>query len=87
MFSKDTLEFNTILNKVSRYAYTDSSKDIILKTEPNITGSEVTKNLAFTFELSGLIKRFGKLPFIENYDIKELLYHLKKGIQLLPNIS
>ncbi len=76
-FSKEILELNEILNKASSYSNTKSSFNRILNLEPVFKLETVVFNIGFTDELTRIIERFGKLPFIEGFDCTEVIVRLK----------
>lgn len=63
------LELQTILEHVSKYTRTNSSKNIILNLEPDFLLSKVKQKIDLVHEIQGLIERFGKFPFYDDFDI------------------
>lgn len=76
-FSKEILELNEILSRVSAYSNTKSSLNRILNLEPTSKLEEVLFEIGFTDEMTRVIERFGKLPFYENFDCVEIMIRLK----------
>lgn len=69
MFSIETLELNQVLNQVARYCFSDSGKQIILSAGIDTKLNQLEIKLDTVYELSSIIKRFGNMPFKEDFDI------------------
>lgn len=76
-FSKEILELNEILSRISSYSNTKSSLNQILNLEPISKLDDVLFAIGFTDEMTRVIERFGKLPFYENFDCVEIIVRLK----------
>jgi len=72
-FYSKTLEFDVILNEMARFSLSETAKNIILNTKPLDSIDEIKLSQAKIDEAMQIIVRSGKLGFIENYDIKEIL--------------
>lgn len=81
-YSRKTLEFDTILDYVSRYAKTKSAKNSLLNLNPLQSITEVLSELDLTEEVLGLIARFGSFPLLDDFDIEEILNSIKIGQSL-----
>lgn len=71
-FSSATLELNQILDQIAAYGFSHAAKDKITETNPSSDFSLVLEMLGQTDEITRLVNRFGKLPFIEDYDALKL---------------
>ncbi|MDY0209918.1 MAG: endonuclease MutS2 [Acholeplasma sp.] len=81
-YSKKTLEFDIILNYVSRFAKSDSAKTIIKEMMPLETLASSVDALKATQDTLSLISRFGSFPLIEDFDIHEILDAIQIGQSL-----
>ncbi|WP_025724691.1 endonuclease MutS2 [Acholeplasma granularum] len=77
MFSHKTLELDKILLLISEYTFSDSAKTMILETMPNNKEHLVLENLNQTNELKTFILNYGKLPFINDFDILKIVHQIK----------
>lgn len=75
-FSKEVLELNQILGLVANYTHNKTSYGMVLNLEPMANLKEVTFELDFTDEVSRIIERFGKLPFVDDFDCQLVVKRL-----------
>ncbi len=78
-FMTKTLELNKILASISVYAKTETVKAEIINLEPMVVKNAIDQSLDETMDMTTLILRAGHLPFLENYDIHQLLRYSKKS--------
>lgn len=67
-FEVKTLEFEQIKKYVSKYIYSEKSKQLLDDLMPSNNFSFVKNELNKTNELVSLIVKFGSLPFLEDFD-------------------
>ncbi|HBG33713.1 MAG: hypothetical protein A2084_03600 [Tenericutes bacterium GWC2_39_45] len=72
-FMSKALELNQILDKISKYAKSDTIRDEIINLEPMTDQDSIESALTETLDMTTLIVRSGVMPFLEDYDIHELL--------------
>lgn len=72
-FMMKALELNQILDLISRYAKSDTIRNEIISLEPMTDIQSISLALDETMDMTTLILRAGLLPFLEDYDIHELL--------------
>jgi DNA mismatch repair protein MutS2 len=76
-FMTKALELNLILEEVKKYAKSDTVRDAIIHLEPMIDVFEIERSLNEVYDMSSLISRNGNLPFLDDYDIDELINYAK----------
>ncbi|MBU1094045.1 MAG: endonuclease MutS2 [Firmicutes bacterium] len=72
-FMMKALELNQILELISSYAKSDTIRNEIINLEPMTEVQSIRHALDETMDMTTLIIRAGVLPFLEDYDIHELL--------------
>lgn len=87
-YSLKTLEFNQIQNNILKYCYTEHAKGIITNLIPNTNIDTVNQNLNMTNETLKIIAKFGKIPFMEDFDNiilsnKELIERVYSVLEIL----
>ena len=81
-YSVKALEFDLILERVSKYAKTKTTEDTIKHLKPYDNLEYVILNLNQTQEALVLISKFGSFPLLENFDVAYLLKSLEIGQSL-----
>lgn len=76
-FMTKALELNLILEEVKKYAKSDTVREAILTLEPTTDLIMIQQNLNETYDMTSLIARNGNLPFLDDYDIDELINYSK----------
>jgi DNA mismatch repair protein MutS2 len=69
------LELHLILDKVSFYAKSKTIQDEIMQLEPLVDLEMIERQLTEVSDMLSLIERQGILPFVEDYDIHELIQY------------
>ena len=89
----EKLEFNKILEKLSKFCKTDLGKNIVFSLNPSSDKEDVSYNLTQTMEACNLTSRFGSAPISELPDVNIYLKMLDssgiinaKGILDLANL-
>ncbi len=77
-FMTKTLEYPEILKRVSKYAHTDYSRELITNLQPQIEIDQIETSLTETSDFLLLIQRLGQCPFIDDFDIVQLFEYGKK---------
>lgn len=72
-FMMKALELNQILELISKHAKSDTIRNEIINLEPMTEMQSISLALDETMDMTTLIIRAGLLPFLEDYDIHELL--------------
>ncbi len=72
-FMTKPLELNQILEMIARFAKSDTIRNEIFSLEPMTELPMINQALEETMDMTTLILRSGTLPFLEDYDIHELL--------------
>src|SRR5690554_4200630 len=67
-FSLKTLEFSAIINKTLKYSYSNVAKNDLELLKPSSDFSFVLNSLNQVKETLDLVVKFGKMPFLENFD-------------------
>lgn len=67
-FSTKTLEFETIKNKTLPYIYSDWAKTNLKRLIPSSNFSIVENSLNQVNEALDIVNRFGRIPFLANFD-------------------
>lgn len=62
------LEFNQIRNKISKYSFSEIATNKLLSLEPTYKYEIVKDNLTKTNQMTSLIAKYQKIPFMENFD-------------------
>jgi DNA mismatch repair protein MutS2 len=76
-FMTKALELNLILEELKKFAKSDTVRQAILNLEPMIDYAEIERSLIEVYDMSSLISRNGNIPFLDNYDIDELINYAK----------
>ncbi|MDY0295482.1 MAG: hypothetical protein RBQ71_06710, partial [Acholeplasmataceae bacterium] len=74
-FMMKPLELHLILDKVSFYAKSKTIQDEIMQLEPLVDLEMIERQLTEVSDMLSLIERQGILPFVEDYDIHELIQY------------
>ncbi|MCF7930005.1 MAG: endonuclease MutS2 [Acholeplasmataceae bacterium] len=72
-FMMKALELNQILELISKHAKSDTIRNEIIHLEPMTDLQSIHLALDETMDMTALILRAGVLPFLEDFDIHELL--------------
>lgn len=76
-FASKTLEFNIILEEISNYSYTNSVKKKINGLTPMFSVDEINERQNKINEAILITSRSGRLPFLKDFDIDEVLSRIK----------
>ncbi|CCV65923.1 DNA mismatch repair protein MutS, truncated [Paracholeplasma brassicae] len=76
-YALKTLEFNVILNEISKYAYTQTIKKEIMDLTPYKSIEQVKHELLQSNEALNVIYRIGSFALIDDFDIDSILNSLK----------
>ncbi|MDY3196135.1 MAG: endonuclease MutS2 [Paracholeplasma sp.] len=76
-YALKTLEFNVILNEISKYAYTQTIKKAIMDLTPYKSIEQVKHELLQSNEALNVIYRIGSFALIDDFDIDSILSSLK----------
>lgn len=76
-YALKTLEFDIILNEISKYAYTDTVKREIRDLTPYKYLEQVKNEMVQTYEALSIIYRVGSFALIEDFDIDSIINFLK----------
>jgi DNA mismatch repair protein MutS2 len=70
-----TLELDQIIEIISKYLKSDSAKQKLNTQEPSTDMNEVEHMLLEVNDMLELIARFGRIPFLDDFDIYQLLHY------------
>ncbi|AUD65155.1 hypothetical protein BK011_05470 [Tenericutes bacterium MZ-XQ] len=74
-FMTKTLELDQIIEIISKYLKSDSAKQKLNTQEPSTDINEVDHMLLEVDDMLELIARFGRIPFLDDFDIYQLLHY------------
>lgn len=74
-FMTKTLELDQIIEIISKYLKSDSAKQKLNTQEPSTDMDEVEHMLLEVNDMLELIARFGRIPFLDDFDIYQLLHY------------
>ena len=72
-FSKETLEFNLILEEISSFSATLTTKNNILSLMPLNNLDDIISKQNKISEAMTIISRSGGIPFLQDFDILDVL--------------
>lgn len=79
-----TLEFNVILEELSKLALSNSAKEKLLLLEPFLSESECKTKMRETTEAKDILEKIGSPPLVAMDNLNKNLILCEKGSMLLP---
>ena len=74
-FMTKTLELDQIIEIISKYLKSDSAKQKLNTQEPSTHIDEIEHMLLEVNDMLELIAKFGRIPFLDDFDIYQLLHY------------
>ncbi|VEU82503.1 endonuclease MutS2 [Acholeplasma hippikon] len=81
-FSTKILELNYILEIIANYTHAKNSRERILALVPSDNYDNIKHDLSFSNEILSLLTKYGRMPFVDDFDHLETINMLGSRLQL-----